>query len=311
MRVPLLKILACLWWAMCWVGAVHAASVVIVSSERSAGYTDAASALVGELERTGVPRSDILLLLGPESAGVAVAGEAAPRLFVTLGADALKQMLARDVRVPVLAALIPRSSVERVRKESSNKITAVTALYLDQPFGRQLDLLRLALPAAKRIGVLWGTESVQQQPLLVSALTARGLSLVSGSVALHGSLFGGLKTVLNDADVLLAVADPQVFNSATISSILLSTYRERTPVLAFSPAYVKAGALLSLHTTPEQVGVQAATMARTLLQAGALPPTQYPADFSVNVNEHVARSLGLTLNAVTLTDSLRRMDKRP
>ena len=311
MPVPLLKFLACLWWTLCWVGAVHAASVVVVTSERSAGYTDAAGALVGELERSGVPRSDIALLSVPESAGVAVAGEAAPRLFVTLGADALKQMLLRDVRVPVLAALIPRSSVERVRKESGNKTAAVTALYLDQPFGRQLDLLRLALPAAKRIGVLWGTESVQQQSLLLPALSARGLSLVSGSVALNGSLFGGLKTVLDDADVLLAIADPQVFNSATISSILLTTYRAHTPVLAFSPAYVKAGALLSLHTTPTQVGLQAATMARTLLQGGTLPPAQYPAEFSIGVNEHVARSLGLALDAATLTDSLRRMDKRP
>lgn len=311
MPVPLLKLLACLWWTLCWVGAVHAASVVIVTSERSAGYTDAAGALVSELERGGMPRSDIALLSASEFAGVAVAGETAPRLFVTLGADALKQVLTRDVRVPVLAALIPRSSVERVRKESGSKATAVTALYLDQPFGRQLDLLRLALPAAKRIGVLWGTESVQQQSLLLPALSARGLNLVSGSVALNGSLFGGLKVVLDDADVLLAIADPQVFNSATISSILLTTYRARTPVLAFSPAYVKAGALLSLHTTPAQVGLQAAAMARTLLQGGALPPSQYPAEFSIGVNEHVARSLGLALEAATLTDSLRRMEKRP
>lgn len=311
MPVPLLKFLACLWWTLCWVGAANAATVVIVASERSAGYTDAAGALVSELERGGMARADIAFLSGPESASVAVAVEAAPRLFVTLGADALKQVLTRDVRVPVLAALIPRSSVERVRKESGNKAATVTALYLDQPFGRQLDLLGLALPAAKRIGVLWGTESVQQQPMLLPALNARGLSLVSGSVALNGSLFGGLKAVLDDADVLLAIADPQVFNSATISSILLTTYRARTPVLAFSPAYVKAGALLSLHTTPAQVGLQAATMVRSLLQGGALPPPQYPTDFSVGVNEHVARSLGLTLDAATLTDSLRRLEKRP
>jgi putative ABC transport system substrate-binding protein len=229
-----------------------------------------------------------------------------------LGADALSYALRRDWRAPVLAALIPRSGYERTLKESSAKNSQPSsAMYLDQPFGRQLDLLRLALPDAKKVGVLWGPQSIAQQNLLLPALQQRAMSLVSSSTATEGSLFGALRVVLDDADVLLAVADPQVYSSATISGILLSTYRARTPVLAFSPAYVKAGALLALHTTPAQVGTQVAVMARQLLQGGPLPSPQYPTDYQVSVNEHVARSLGLTLDARSLEDRLRRLEKKP
>jgi hypothetical protein len=40
-------------------GVAHAASVLIVSSERSAGYLEAATSIVTELERGGLARTDI------------------------------------------------------------------------------------------------------------------------------------------------------------------------------------------------------------------------------------------------------------
>jgi ABC-type uncharacterized transport system substrate-binding protein len=81
--------------------------------------------------------------------------------------------------------------------------------------------------------------------------------------------------------------------------------------MAFSPGYVKAGALLSVHSTATQAGVQMATMALHYLQANALPTSQYPLDFSISVNEYVAHSLGLSLDAKNLTDRLRRLEKKP
>lgn len=301
-----LTILVCV---LGYAGGVGAVQVVIVESDRSAGYVETAAAVVAELERVGIPRSDV------EQVNVADlarfdSGAALPRVFVSLGLEALRPLLSREFRVPVLAALIPRSGFERMVRNSVAP-PPVTALYLDQPFTRQLDLLRIAIPTAKRVGVLWGPESVKQQATLSGAATARGLVVVNGYVAPDGGLYAGLKMALDDVDVLLAVADPQVFNGSTIANILLSTYRARIPVLAFSPAYVKAGALLSLHTTPLQVGSQAANMARGIVQRGLMPGPQYSLEFEVSVNEHVARSLGLLLDAAMLKERLRRLEKLP
>lgn len=299
-------------WALWGAGLALAAEVLVLSSERSPSYTDASQAAVSELVRLGVRRTDIALLYVPELTPGELGATQGAKVWITLGSDALARALAREGRPPVVSALIPRLGFERLLRESTGKTAApVVAVYLDQPFGRQLDLMHQALPDVKRVGVLWGQESLLQQANLQAAAQARGVELVAGVVPTSTSLFAGLKTVLDGADVLLAVADPQVYNGATISNILLATYRARVPMVAFSPAYVKAGAMLAVYSTPRQIGVQAGALARTVLQGGAVPASQYPLEFSVAVNEHVARSLGMALDEATLNERMHRMERRP
>ena len=282
-------------------------AVVIVSSERSAAYQEAAEALVAELAHAGLARKDVLQLTATE---LGASGSLSPRLFVTLGVDASSALVKTETRVPILSALLPRPSFERVLAESGRRPSAeLTALYLNQPLTRQLDLVRLALPQARRVGVLWGDESQSQKAPLEALAQSRGLKLVSAHVKSPEPIFAELKKILDEADLLLAMADPQIYNSGSIQNILLSSFRARVPLLAFSPAYVRAGALLALYSTPAQIGQQAGVMARAALQGRPLGPPQHPQDFSVSVNEHVARSLGLNLDAQVLTERLRRMEK--
>jgi hypothetical protein len=107
-------------------------------------------------------------------------------------------------------------------------------------------------------------------------------------------LFGALQALLPDVDALLAVPDPAVFNSQTAANILAAAYRRRIPMIGFSPAYTRAGALVSLYSTPAQVGTRRRNCARRSA-VRILPPPQWPRDFVVRVNQDVSRSLGLTL----------------
>jgi ABC-type uncharacterized transport system substrate-binding protein len=308
----------CSWFRLCWLvglfwtaGQALAHPVCVVSSEKTAAYQQASESLLQELQRGGVARSDIVLVSPAEYTENATHAADA-RLVITLGSDALRQVVQRSTRAAVIAGLIPRLAFEHVLQEAGKKNAPnVAALYLDQPFGRQLDLLHLALPAARRVGVLWGPESISQQGLLLAAMQGRAMELTEGVYTEGQSLISALRSALADADVLLAVADGAVYNPASVSNILLTSYRARTPVMAFSPGYVKAGALLSVHSTSTQAGAQLATMATHLLQSNNLPPSQYPTEFSISVNEYVARSLGLSLDAGALADRLRRLEKKP
>ena len=301
----------CLLGAMCCIGTAQADNVMIVASDRSnASQAEVAQALLAELRRLGM--RDVVQRDLKDLEAADFSGSAAPKVVVSLGVNALKQVLARDMRVPVIAAFVPRLSFDAAVKQVSGKAsTWVCALYLDQPIGRQLELVRLALPGARRMGVLWGPESVVQRPALLAAARTQGLQEVPAHFADSGTLFNALQTALDDAQVLLAWPDPQVYNSATIANILLTTYRARVPVVGFSPSYVQAGALMSVHSTPKQHSQQAAAMAHAALQAGAPVPSQYPSDFEVSVNLRVARALGLTLNAADLSDQLRKLERRP
>lgn len=83
-------------------------------------------------------------------------------------------------------------------------------------------------------------------------------------------------------------------------------------MVAFAPAYVRAGALMALHVTPSQIGQQAGAMARGVLQGKSLPPIPvYSQSFSISVNEHVARSLALKLDVEDLQSRLRMRESTP
>ena len=289
--------------------------VVVVLSERSASYLEAAEVLVRELERGApdrgaVARPDIALMTPVEySAATALA----PRLFIAVGAGASSLLAVREPRVPQIATLLPASSFEQIMQASGRKPSAnFSAVYLSQPFVRQMDLIRLALPEARQVGVLFGADSQNQAAALLSASQSRGLDLVTASVAQGEPAYPALQKVLEDADLLLALPSPQVYNSSSIQNILLSSYRKRVPFIGFSASYVQAGAVVAVYSTPAMISRQTAVMARNLLMGrGQLGAPQYPQDFTVNVNEQVARSLGLKLDAAALADRLRQIERTP
>jgi ABC-type uncharacterized transport system substrate-binding protein len=108
---------------------------------------------------------------------------------------------------------------------------------------------------------------------------------------------------------LLALPDPVVFNSQTAANILTAAYRRQVPLTGFSPAYVKAGALLALYSTPAQVGTRGGELLRQAMTGRPLLPPQSPREFVVAVNQNVARSLGLALDESQLGEQLRQKDR--
>ncbi|MGQ0710657.1 MAG: ABC transporter substrate-binding protein [Rhodoferax sp.] len=298
------------WACMAPASAQQPPLVAVLASERSSSYSAALEALQGELQRVG--SASLVTGYGADAAAVDALVQRSPRVLVALGAAAVRAALASDSRVPLIAALVPRATFDKALRETPRKSNApVYALYLDQPLPRQLELIAQVLPHARRVGVLWGPESSAQRAALQSALQARGWSEAPGMVG-DGSQVGEvLQQTLDGADAFLALADPVVFNPATVSNILLGTYRARVPVFAFAPAYAKAGALVALYSTPAQIGQQSAEMARAVLRGASLPSGQHPVDFQITVNMHVAHTLGVGVDESTLTERLKRQERKP
>jgi ABC-type uncharacterized transport system substrate-binding protein len=312
MRYWLIRLLLCI--ALGAMGtAAWAARFVILHPDAGAGHEEAADALTQELIRGGITRSDIVRLSTADLAGQGLTEGSQTQLIITLGADALRAALQRNPTTPVLASLIPRGAYERVLRESGGRAGLhLSAVFLDQPVARQLELIHLAMPEVDRVGVLWSKDA---QPLFNAMQTAarhRGMQLVSSRVAARGEELTALAPVLADAQVLLALPDPLVFHSGSIANLLLATYRASIPLVGFSPSYVRAGALLSLYSTPRQIGLQTAQRALAQVASAQMPPlTTYPVDYTVEVNAHVARSLGRTMDASDLREKLHAWERRP
>jgi ABC-type uncharacterized transport system substrate-binding protein len=209
----------------------------------------------------------------------------------------------------VLSLLIPRQAFESLGPRADARAARhLSAVFIDQPLSRQLDLVRIALPNRKRVGVVLGTASGAIRGELQERARERDLTLELVEIGDSSGVYNGLQQILPGSDLLLAIADPVVFNASTVYGLLLTSYRAQVPVIGFSEGLVKAGALLGLFSSARQVGKQGGEIATRLLTGEAgLPPPQYPRYFTVRVNQSVARSLGIAIaEEATLATQLGR-----
>ena len=233
-------------------------------------------------------------------------------LIVAVGVQALTLASKLDLKRSVLGVLVPQPSFDKIMVDSRRNPRNFSAVFLDQPYPRQIGLFRAILPNAASLGVLFDPTSVQSSYLLQQAAQSSSLGLVQENVYTKEELVTKLGRTLENSSALLAVPDPLVYNRETAQTILLTSYRYQKPVIGFSQAYVRAGALAAVYSTPQQIARQTAELIKHYLnkpQAG-LPPPQVPKYFSVDVNRQVARSLGIEIgDENALSETLLRIER--
>ena len=300
------------WWAcallLLTARGLHAAPLeIIVVSEENRVHARILKSTREVLEARGIEAT--LREIRP---GALVAAER-PGLVITLGARAA-QSLKDELPTPVLHAAIARTFFEELlaSDEPATHPHGHSALFLDQPPARQIAAMQLALPQLQRVGLL--ASSAREgliEPLANAARTA-GIEVVDAIVAEEGLLIPRVEQLLRYADALLITPDPSLYNRYTLQKVLLAAYRQRKPVIGLSAAYVKAGALLAVHSAPEAIGIELGDSIARFVANERLDPPAYPRHYAVAVNHHVARSLGLNLPAeATLLESLRQSEARP
>ena len=228
-------------------------------------------------------------------------------IVVTVGTPAARTVAGHASPAPVLHILL---SAHNYASLPSHPDRRQSAIVLDQPPSRLIALVQLALPTLQRIALIGGSQSEELVPPLARAASDARLGVAQASISRENELFGALQTVLSEPAVLIATPDPTVFNRFTVQNILLTAFRHRSPVLGFSAAYARAGALLSLYSTPAQIGADAARVVESVLRGGTLPAASGPRSFEVQTNPTVARSLGIELPpAETLAARLRSLEE--
>ncbi len=275
--------------------------VIVIAQTEKAPQAETVGVLSSALRADGIE----LEILTPSAASQAALARA--RLVITVGSQAALAATALDAKSPLLHVLLPRSTLDTLPHRPGG--APWSAILLDQPAERQIALIRLALPEYRRIATIAGPETATLVSALTAAAARAGLETSSAAVADTPELYRALRSVLAQPAVLIITPDSKVFNSQTVHHVLLTAFRLGAPVLGFSDAYVRAGAVLGLYTTPAQAGAETAVIARQVVAGHALPPPAHHALFEVGVNPTVARSLGIPLpQANVLTAALRAQE---
>jgi ABC-type uncharacterized transport system substrate-binding protein len=264
----------------------------VVLSERGGAYQAYSEALRDELKAQPVVIS----------VGEPGDKEVDADLTIAVGMNSASALVASNT--PVLNVFVPKAAFDKLPKPAVPHHSS--AIYLDQPLERQLSLLVSVLPKVRHVGVLYSAP-VPGIANLRQLVAERHLLLHEKTVGPERSLIDALDGVLEDSEVLLVLPDTDVYNAGTIRNILLTSYRKQVPLIGISQAYVKAGALCAIYSTPAQIAAQTAEAIRQFVVTAKLPANQYPKEFEVSVNMQVARSLDLPIkDAEKLREEIRR-----
>jgi ABC-type uncharacterized transport system substrate-binding protein len=219
-------------------------------------------------------------------------------LVIALGVKALEASAKLKFTTPVLGVFTPLPSFNSLLVKTKRDLGNFSAIVLDQPFSRQVFLMRNILPDAKKIGVLLGPTSSQFADAIKEEGEESGFSVMEENVFRESDLILKLKDLLETSDVLMAVPDPMIYSRETAQPILLTSYRYHKPIIGYSQSYVRAGALAAVYSSSKQLAKQAAEIALKSQQSPSLlPPPQAPKYFSIMVNYQVARSLNIALKS--------------
>jgi putative ABC transport system substrate-binding protein len=230
-------------------------------------------------------------------------------LLIAVGVQAFNELSKLETKLPIFGVFVPQLSYEAIWAESKRNQHKFSAILLDQPVERQIALLRIMLPAAERIGVLYGPSSRQFGGALQQSAREHGLELIEKELDQSADLMPKLKQVLENSQVLLAIPDPSVYSRETAQTILLTSYRYQKPVIGFSQAYVRAGALAAIYSSPSQIARQTAEI--ILQSQDGFPAPRFPKYFSVDINHQVARSLSIDLSdGNALTEEIIRTERQ-
>ncbi|GAB4300121.1 MAG: hypothetical protein Kow0096_19950 [Thiohalomonadaceae bacterium] len=217
-----------------------------------------------------------------------------PTLRVAVGTAAARALSAVPGGAPLLCVLLPRDDYLALPRPAGVELSG---LFLEQPLPRYLTLLQLALPQRKQVGAVLGPVSSVLAGDLRQAGERRQLQITTASITAERELTAAMAQVIRPSGVLLALPDPVVVNADTARTLIMTAYHQGVALVGYSQALAKAGALMAVHSTPEQFGQDAGEMIWGALASRPvrLPPARHPSHFTVSVNYQVARALELDL----------------
>jgi putative ABC transport system substrate-binding protein len=164
---------------------------------------------------------------------------------------------------------------------------------------QQFEMLRKLVPSVKRIAIIYCPQYTEATVANgEKAAKALGIELVRFPVEPYRVDEAIDKLSRESVDAVWTVTDPGVVVPASAKRILVFALKAKLPVIGFSPAMVRAGALLGFEIDPAAIGRQAGGAAGAILRQGKKAADfnlLYPDTTLLVLNAAVAQQIGVVL----------------
>lgn len=275
--------------------------IVIITSSRSTYQQQTADTIQQQLAKANA----ITMLVSAEN--IASSSNNDKTLYIAIGDEAIKNLHEFDPDAFTLRLTSQRIPGIKYSSAQSDLITA-------QPACRNIQLIKAINDRWDSVGVLSSKNSLNIAAELTRCAIQQNINLNVYAISDDSDLLKTLETAVENNKVLLAITDPLIYNSQSVKNILLTAYRHRKPVIAYSDSFVRAGAIAATYTSAQHAGYTAARLIMDFLDNNwQFGKNIYrPEDFAVSLNRQVASSLEITLpSEEILTERINKMEKQP
>lgn len=270
------------------------AHVVIVKASEADPYTQAETAIKARLvEQHHEARSVLLKEVAEKGIGAAL-GQA--DIVVGIGTPAARWL---HKQLPANVRLV-YCMVGNVDEAGLSQAPEAWGTTTEVALAEQVKLIGEALPQARTIGMLYRSDIPECRRTLdvMKASVPADWRIEAVAVNEYPSIAAAIDALTQKrVDLIWTTADQKVYDTNAVRALLLAGLRSKVPIWGFSPAFVRAGALLGVGVEPRAQGSQAADIALKAIagRAGAAEKAQPPREFQIAVNLIVAGKIGVEI----------------
>ena len=222
-----------------------------------------------------------------------------PRLIFALGAKAAvvsKVWTASQPEIPVIFAMVLNWERYNLIDPHGN----VAGIAYDVEPGTFLANLSMVSPNSHTIGVIYNDEqSGRIVELARKAAAVLSLEIFEKTIDKPQDFQRAFKTMADSIDSYLILSDPVVYTLENVSWLEKRCLKNKLICLGPSENVTKLGVILSVESDIKNIGIQAASMARSILEhkqspgkIGIMPPI----GTRLYINNRTARKIGLHVN---------------
>ncbi len=225
-----------------------------------------------------------------ESGGAATLAQTialSPRLIAAFGVGAVDRLADIRSHPPLLPALILRADL---KLDASQRAGAVFA---DVPLALIADRLHAAFPGKSRLGLIRRAAQVVPDAAVLTRLHQSGFDLLIVECPGPDKLLDVFQSLKGKVDFVIAQPDVELYNSATLKPLVMASLENRLPIVGFSAAFVRAGALAGVYPDFHELGKQTGELMIRILSGHSTHLDEEPRAVVISVNPRIARLIGL------------------
>jgi putative ABC transport system substrate-binding protein len=215
--------------------------------------------------------------------------DAPPDVIVAIGAKAAIAARQALPDVPMVYSLVVNP--KRIGIQGPNVAGVAHVI----PAGEQFTFLKKIAPQVRRIGVVHHRSSSATVREGHKGALAHGLTLVTREVKKRDDVPQALSAILAKVDAVWLIADLVVVTQESFEYLLTKSFEAKLPILAYSKAFVKGGALVALSPDYVGIGGAVAELANEIISQGIVTPREVSPPGELFINSVTATRLGLAL----------------